>query len=125
MSNFLPALQNYTVAIEESGKDILFLYNIISGAADRFYGLHVAALAGLPASVINRAEQILLKFEKTSTGKGKNILSTESNNLSLFNLEPNKTTISSKLDEKFSTIDPDKLSPKEALELIYELKKLV
>lgn len=125
MSNFLPALQNYTIAIEESGKDILFLHNIISGAADRSYGIHVAALAGLPASVINRAEQILLKFEKTSTGKGKNILSTESNNLSLFNLEPNKTTISSKLDEQFRTIAPDKLSPKEALELIYELKKLV
>ncbi|WP_199402819.1 DNA mismatch repair protein MutS [Rickettsia asembonensis] len=125
MSNFLPALQNYTIAIEESGKDILFLHNIISGAADRSYGIHVAALAGLPASVINRAEQILLKFEKTSTGKGKNILSTESNNLSLFNLEHNKTTISSKLDEKFKTIDPDKLSPKEALELIYELKKLI
>lgn len=101
------------------------MHNIISGAADRSYGIHVAALAGLPASVINRAEQILLKFEKTSTGKGKNILSTESNNLSLFNLEPNKTTISSKLDEQFRTIDPDKLSPKEALELIYELKKLV
>jgi DNA mismatch repair protein MutS len=125
MSNFLPALQNYTIAIEESGKDILLLHNIISGAADRSYGIHVAALAGLPASVINRAEQILLKFEKSSTGKGKNILSTESNNLSLFNLEPNKTTISSQLDEKFRTIDPDKLSPKEALELIYELKKLV
>ncbi|HJD55765.1 MAG TPA: DNA mismatch repair protein MutS [Rickettsia endosymbiont of Pyrocoelia pectoralis] len=125
MNNFLPALQNYTIAIEESGKDILFLHNIIAGAADRSYGIHVAALAGLPASVINKAEQILLKFEKNAVGKGKNILSTESNNLSLFSLEPPKPVQNSMLEERFKTIDPDKLSPKEALELIYELKESV
>ncbi|WP_341792588.1 DNA mismatch repair protein MutS [Rickettsia endosymbiont of Gonocerus acuteangulatus] len=122
MDNFLPAMQNYTIAIEESGKDILFLHNIIAGAADRSYGIHVAALAGLPASVINRAEQILLKFEKNAAGKEKNILSTESNNLSLFAIEPAKQIPNSKLEEKFKTIDPDKLSPKEALELLYQLK---
>jgi len=122
MNNFLPAMQNYTIAIEESGKDILFSHNIIAGAADRSYGIHVAALAGLPASVISRAEQILLKFEKGAAGKGKNILSTESNNLSLFALESAKPQ-NSKLEEKFKTIDPDKLSPKEALELIYQLKQ--
>ncbi|MGX6960586.1 MAG: DNA mismatch repair protein MutS [Rickettsia endosymbiont of Pentastiridius leporinus] len=125
MDNFLPALQNYTIAIEESGKDILFLHNIIAGAADRSYGIHVAALAGLPASVINKAEQILLKFEKNAVGKGKNILSTESNNLSLFSIESPKPAQNSRLEEKLKTIDPDKLSPKEALELIYELKGLV
>ncbi|XVN40327.1 MAG: DNA mismatch repair protein MutS [Rickettsia endosymbiont of Argas persicus] len=124
MDNFLPALQNYTIAIEESGKDILFSHNIIAGAADRSYGIHVAALAGLPASVINRAEQIMLKFEKSAASKGKNVLSTESNNLSLFALEPAKQVRNSKLEEKFKSIDPDKLSPKEALELIYQLKKL-
>ena len=125
MNNFLPALQNYTIAIETSGKDILFLHNIISGAADRSYGIHVAALAGLPASVINRAEQVQLKFEKTATSKEKNILSTELSNLSSFNLEFTRTTQNSKLEEELKTINPDKLLPKEALELIYKLKKLV
>ncbi|CAA14759.1 DNA MISMATCH REPAIR PROTEIN MUTS (mutS) [Rickettsia prowazekii str. Madrid E] len=125
MKNFLPALQNYTIAIEESGKDILFLHNIILGASNKSYGLHVAALAGLPTSVINRAAQILLKFEKISISKEKNILSNASNNLSLFNFEHEKPISNSKLDEEFKTIDPDKISPKEALELIYKFKKLV
>ncbi|MCC8368464.1 MAG: DNA mismatch repair protein MutS [Rickettsia endosymbiont of Oxypoda opaca] len=127
MNNFLPALQNYTIAIEESGKDVLFLHNIIEGAADKSYGIHVAAIAGLPASVINRANQILAKFEKTAVGKGKNILSTESNNLSLFTLSPpvKEAVPLSKLEEEVNRINPDQLSPKEALEIIYKLKGLI
>lgn len=84
LSNFLPALKNYTVAIQELESEILFLHNIIEGCADKSYGIHVAALAGLPKSVIMRANQILAKFEKNSTRNDKNMLAFESNNLSLF-----------------------------------------
>lgn len=84
LSNFLPALKNYTVAIQELENEILFLHSIIGGCADKSYGIHVAALAGLPKSVIMRANQILSKFEKNSARNDKNILATESNNLSLF-----------------------------------------
>lgn len=127
MSNFLPALQNYTVAIEELGKEILFLHNIIEGAADKSYGIHVAYLAGLPKSVIIRANDILTKLEKTATYKNKNILNTESNNLSLFNLpvESKKEIKFNKLEEEINKIDPDQLSPKQALELVYKLKELI
>lgn len=127
MSNFLPALKNYTVSIEEFGREILFLHNIIEGAADKSYGIHVAHLAGLPKSVIMRANDILLKLEKTSNSKGKNILSNESNNLSLFSLpvESKKEQKFNLLEQELTNIDPDAISPKEALEIIYKLKRLV
>ncbi len=127
MSNFLPSLKNYTVSIEELGTEILFLHNIIEGMADKSYGIHVASLAGLPKSVIIRANEILLKLEKTSTSKGKNILSSESSNLSLFNLpiESKKEIKYNKLDQEINNIDPDQLSPKQALELIYKFKGLI
>jgi DNA mismatch repair protein MutS len=127
MSNFLPSLKNYTVSIEELGTEILFLHNIIEGMADKSYGIHVASLAGLPKSVIIRANEILLKLEKTSTSKGKNILSSESSNLSLFNLpiESKKEIKYNKLEQEINNIDPDQLSPKQALELIYKFKGLI
>ncbi|WP_341749606.1 DNA mismatch repair protein MutS [Candidatus Tisiphia endosymbiont of Sialis lutaria] len=127
MSNFLPSLKNYTVAIEELGKEILFLHNIIEGAADKSYGIHVAYLAGLPKSVIIRANDILAKLEKSATYKNKHILNTESNNLSLFNLpvESKKEMKFNKLEKEINKIDPDQLSPKQALELVYKLKGLI
>jgi DNA mismatch repair protein MutS len=87
LANFLPSLKNYTVAIEEFGQEILLLHKIIEGAANKSYGIHVASLAGLPKSVINRANEILVKLEKTNIGKNKNLLKTASNNLSLFQLD--------------------------------------
>lgn len=127
MSNFLPALKNYTVSIEEFGKEILFLHNIIEGAADKSYGIHVASLVGLPKSVIMRANDVLLKLEKASNSKGKNILNNESNNLSLFNLpiESKKEQKFNLLEQELNNIDPDAVSPKEALELIYKMKQLI
>lgn len=84
MVNFFPALKNYTVAIEESENSILFLYHIIEGFADKSYGIHVAEIAGLPKTVINKAKEMLIKFERSSSKKNKDIIKTESNNLSLF-----------------------------------------
>ena len=64
----------------------MFLHRIISGVADKSYGVHVAQLAGLPKSVIMRANEILHKLENSSEKQGKKILKTESSNLSLFDL---------------------------------------
>ncbi|MCC8417739.1 MAG: DNA mismatch repair protein MutS [Rickettsia endosymbiont of Bryobia graminum] len=127
MSNFLPALKNYTVAIEELGHEILFLHNIIKGTANKSYGIHVASLAGLPKSVIARANEVLMKLEKSSNSKEKNILNGESNNLSLFNIpvDPKEKLKFNKLQEEINKIDADQLSPKQALEWLYKLKELV
>lgn len=63
-----PKLKNYTVAVKEKGKDVAFLRRIIRGGADRSYGIHVAKLAGLPQSVLKRAEVILQSLETDHPG---------------------------------------------------------
>lgn len=60
-------LKNYTVAVKEKGKDVVFLRRIVRGGADRSYGIHVAKLAGLPNSVLKRAEVILAALEGSAT----------------------------------------------------------
>ncbi len=63
LSKNLAALANYTISISEDNGKIIFLHKIIQGSADRSYGVHVAKLAGLPDSVIKRANELLLEFE--------------------------------------------------------------
>lgn len=125
MENILPALKNYTVDIKESGTEIIFLHKIKKGAADKSYGVHVAEIAGLPKSVIKRAKQMLYKLEQNSVKSTKNILKSESHNLNLFQME-NFHIVDDKykkICQQIKLIEPDKLSPKEALNLIYELKE--
>jgi DNA mismatch repair protein MutS len=127
MSNFLSALKNYTVAIEETRESILFLHKIIPGTADKSYGIHVAQLAGLPTSVVKRANELLLKFEKTSIGQRKNILKDETNNLSLFefNTQNDQEVKYNNLKAEIENIEPDSLTPKQALEVLYKLKNSI
>jgi DNA mismatch repair protein MutS len=63
LSSVLPGVSNYTVEIKEIDEKITFLYSIVSGVADKSYGVHVARIAGLPADVLNRANSILKKLE--------------------------------------------------------------
>lgn len=63
MASTYPKLKNYTVAVKEKGKDVVFLRRIVSGGADKSYGIHVARLAGLPKKVLNRADTILTSLE--------------------------------------------------------------
>ena len=64
MADDSPKIKNYTVAVKERGKHIKFLRRIVPGGADRSYGLHVARLAGLPESLLKRADVILEELEK-------------------------------------------------------------
>jgi DNA mismatch repair protein MutS len=126
MENTLPALANYTIDIQDNDGKILFLHKIKKGAADRSYGVHVAELAGLPKSVIKRASELLQKFEKDSLKANKEIMKGESYNMDLFQVAEAPV-----VDEKYSklwgsveNIDPDKMSPKEALDILYKLKEI-
>ncbi|WPY00145.1 DNA mismatch repair protein MutS [Candidatus Trichorickettsia mobilis] len=129
LDKLLPALTNYTMDIEELGNEILFLHRIIPGHADKSYGVHVAQLAGLPSAVILRANEILQKFENISDKQEKKILNTESNNLSLFNFNNSAQEIKiakySKIVQELGSINPDNLSPKEALEVLYILRSMM
>ena len=63
LASTLPRVRNYTVAVSEEGGDVVFLHRIVTGGADKSYGIHVAQLAGLPRAVINRAWEVLRDLE--------------------------------------------------------------
>jgi len=105
---------------------LVFLHEVIKGAADRSYGIQVAKLAGLPNAVIKRAEQVLTSLEKT--GNTKKVVELF-DDLPLFKdvvnqLESNPGAVLKKWEEKLKHINPDDLSPRAALEALYELKRL-
>ncbi|MEM6338537.1 MAG: DNA mismatch repair protein MutS [Pseudomonadota bacterium] len=125
MEEVLPALKNYTVAIDDTGESVLFLHKIKRGSADKSYGVHVAQMAGLPKSVIQKAASLLEKFEKESNKSNKKMMKQESYNMNLFEIENSaKNPKHKKLFDEFVSIEPDKLSPKEALDVLYKLKDI-
>ena len=63
LESFMKGVVNYNVAVWEDGKEIVFLHEIVRGGTNRSYGIHVAKLAGLPAPVVRRAEQLLSELE--------------------------------------------------------------
>ncbi len=70
LSEVLPGVRNYNVAVSEEGGQVVFLHRIMPGGADKSYGIHVAELAGLPRPVINRAQEILAQLEAESGQNG-------------------------------------------------------
>src|SRR4051812_23934994 len=123
----LPALACHTMRVKEWQGDVVFLHEVASGTADRSYGIHVARLAGLPAAVTGRAEEVLQLLEKGEQGGA---LARLADDLPLFRaavrrapLEPEPRT--SPLEELLRDIRPDELTPREALELLYKLKGLI
>ena len=118
----LPRLHNATMKVKEWKGDVVFLHEIVPGAADRSYGIQVAKLAGLPPSVIARARTVLESLEKSDRSRPRAIV----DDLPLFALrapEPQDAPPHPAL-AALEALDPDELSPKEALERIYGLKRL-
>lgn len=121
LSEKLPSLANYSIKIDDTSGELIFLHQITEGSADKSYGIHVAELAGLPKAVLNRAEDILDDLENSNNSIAHHQL----------NLTTAKPKIKEKiiykekpsiLEQEMASINPDELSPKEALELIYKLK---
>ncbi|MFK7973425.1 MAG: DNA mismatch repair protein MutS [Rickettsiaceae bacterium] len=124
METTLTALKNYTVQIKDIDNQILFLHKIIKGTADKSYGVHVAELAGLPKTVIHKAKLLLNDLEKNSTNSMLVKPSNDSCN-DLFDWQKTKTDNDQykKIYDAVELMQPDELSPREALELLYRLKK--
>jgi DNA mismatch repair protein MutS len=114
-----------TMKVREWKGDLVFLHEVAPGAADRSYGIQVAKLAGLPPKVVARAEEVLLSLEE-SDAKGS--LTDLAADLPLFqDMAERPTSVraqSSPLDDALGDINPDQLSPREALEALYKLKAL-
>jgi len=112
LSEFLPGVRNYNIAVSEEGGKVVFLHKITPGGADKSYGIHVAELAGMPRPVINRAQEILAQFEAVSD-QSSDDPHVASKQLQLFSeADP--------LLEEIRSLDLNSLSPLEALNRLYE-----
>ena len=125
LSGVLDRLSNVTMRVKEWDGDVVFLHEVMEGSADRSYGIQVARLAGLPAAVVQRARDVLEQLESQNRERP---VSTLIDDLPLFSATrtsveaaPSKV---SKLQEELDKIQPDELTPREALEALYALKGL-
>jgi DNA mismatch repair protein MutS len=121
----LPRLQPVTMKVTTHKGDVIFLHEVIAGAADRSYGIQVAKLAGLPAAVVARAVSILAELEKADRAHPR--LATM-DDLPLFraaeSLAP-APSAANPLAEALAALQPDEMSPREAHEALYRLKALL
>jgi DNA mismatch repair protein MutS len=106
------------VSATEAGRDIVFLHAIEPGPASKSYGVQVARLAGMPAAVLNQARHTLEALEQNASQSQAQV--------DLFAAPPaaTETIAASALDTALAAINPDALSPREALEALYQLKSL-
>jgi DNA mismatch repair protein MutS len=124
LSAKLPRLHNATVRVKEWHGDVVFLHEVIPGAADRSYGIQVAKLAGLPTSVIERAKTVLATLESQDRSKPRGF-----DDLPLFAAQPKPAAPDPKhaaleaLVNAIAAINPDDMSPRQALEALYALKQ--
>ena len=118
-------IKNYHVKVKESGKDVIFLRTIESGGSEQSFGIHVARLAGMPKSVIEEAEYMLSQLESKEK-KGKKTTSKPEKKtkndfqLSFIQLEDPLLT---DIKDTILSVDLENLTPIEALNKLYEIKK--
>ena len=124
LSDTLSSLSCHTMQVKEWENKVIFLYTVIQGVAKGSYGIHVASLAGIPDSVLNKAKIILEEFESLGTQSALRTKIKKDDNLT--NLKTNnKTNIFNSLIDDMSAISLDVLSPKEALDKLYEYVKRI
>jgi DNA mismatch repair protein MutS len=131
LADALPGVVNAHVSAREWKDQIIFLRKIVSGRSDRSYGIQVARLAGLPASVLTRAQEILAGLERDEASRGgRPTLSTAGGGpstaqLGLFATPPDgRDARGDEVRARLETVDIDNTTPRQALELLAELKKL-
>jgi DNA mismatch repair protein MutS len=123
----LPRLVNATMRVKEWQGDVVFLHEVVPGSADRSYGIQVAKLAGLPSAVIERAKLVLAQLEvEDRTSPARRLI----DDLPLFNAAarsaqaPPADPTAAALIGALAELNPDELSPREALQALYTLKQL-
>ncbi|MDC1357190.1 DNA mismatch repair protein MutS [Pseudomonadota bacterium] len=110
-------LSCHKMSIKEWNNSIIFMHKILEGEADKSYGINVAQMAGLPLEVIKKATQLLLKLENKNDQSS--FTKIEQSNSSHFNIKENESFF-----KEFDNINVDDISPREALDILYNLKLL-
>lgn len=122
-----PGIKNYSVAVKESGEDVVFLRKIVPGGADRSYGIHVARLAGIPEDILQHARELLKKLEKE-----KDQYRFQKSQMELFTEEPEeetepegtvKETVIPEVVQELAAVNVNNLTPVEAMNLLFTLQK--
>jgi DNA mismatch repair protein MutS len=127
MENSFNRVRNYNISIKELDDKVIFLRKLIRGGSEHSFGIHVARMAGMPKSVVKRAEEILAELEKTSDGQGLSkpvgeiAMGREGMQLSFFQLED---PVLRQIRDEIMKMDINNLTPIEALNKLNEIKKL-
>ena len=118
LEGHIDGVKNYCISVKEQGDDIIFLRKIIRGGADKSYGVQVAALAGVPDPIIRRAKEIVkqLSYADITINKDNQIIHTEKEEIPELTREENET------ENYLRSLDLDKVSPIEAINILYDLK---
>ncbi|QLF69197.1 DNA mismatch repair protein MutS [Peteryoungia desertarenae] len=124
LSEKLARMSNVTMRVKEWDGEVIFLHEVGPGAADRSYGIQVARLAGLPAAVVARAREVLTQLEDSDR---KNPAAQLIDDLPLFQIavrrEERVKAGPSKVEEALKALDLDDMTPRQAIEALYDLKK--
>jgi len=120
----LGSLACHQMRVKEWQGEVVFLHEVAGGAADRSYGIHVARLAGLPAAVVSRAEEVLAALE---TSEQAGAVAKLADDLPLFAAARPKAAAqpASRVEARLAGVNPDELTARQALDLLYELKGMV
>jgi DNA mismatch repair protein MutS len=120
LANFLPRVKNFNVAVVEEGGKVIFLRKVVPGGADKSYGIHVGQLAGLPKTVIRRAQEILVQLEgeQARLRRSQDIRGGKDGSRQLPLFDNNAALI-----REIVQLDVDSMTPLEAIAKLYELKR--
>jgi DNA mismatch repair protein MutS len=124
MEAIFPRVQNFNVSVKELKDTVLFIRKLIKGGSEHSFGIHVAKMAGMPQTVIQKAQKILKKLEKDHSGEVLNGIKAEKEELQLsfFNLDD---PLLEELKEEIMNIDINTLTPVEALMKLNEIKRML
>jgi len=124
MSEMLPRIQNYNVSVKELKDTVLFIRKLVKGGSAHSFGIHVAKMAGMPQTVIQKAQKLLKKLEKDHSGDALNGIKSakEDMQLSIFNLDD---PILEEIKEEILNLDINTLTPVEALMKLNEIKRML
>ncbi|MBD3278322.1 MAG: DNA mismatch repair protein MutS [Candidatus Aegiribacteria sp.] len=118
LGNLLPAVDNVNVKVRDTGGKVVFLYSIEEGSTDKSYGIHVASMAGVPSRVVRRARKVLKDLES-----GRHLMAggSDENQMEL-GFESVDEREDEPLAQEIREIDPDSITPRKALEILYRLR---
>lgn len=123
MEELMPRIRNYHVAVREVSNNVIFLRKLIPGGSEHSFGIHVAKMAGIPAKVVIRAQEMLKHLEASRSNPGKPGSTSDDNlQLSFFQLDD---PVLAQIKDEIVNTDIDNLTPLQALNKLQEIKKIL